>query len=525
MRYFNTSGPCNPAEHYTVMRRDLIAEGVDKVRRGKYVTIFAPRQAGKTTYFKLLLSELRRQGQYTPVWISFETLQNATKKQFYEALGHKLSRELADFGIKAPHAISNEFEMIGLFEALRHQCEKLVIVIDEFEGVPRAVLSELMHAFREIYQKRENYALHSLLLVGVSTIAELVVSSASPFNVVDELKIPYFSEEEVRDLIGQHAEESGQRFEEEVIKEIYQNTAGQPGLACALCAHLVEKIVTDKTKPITMEDFYVTLDYFLTEKFDKNIINIVQKASLKKSFMLNLLFNDKPVPFTVDQPDIAFLYAHGVVEKVGNWVDITVPLYKKRLLTAFRPALNGETGYYVSAKDDFSGYVTAEGLNLKAILQQYAAYVAQRGFRAFDTKHLKEGAWHYSLDGFISFFIERLGGCTFVEMPSGRGRTDILILYRDKKYIIETKVFTDLSYFEKGKRQLAEYVSSEGLEEGYYVVFSNKHGAEDILEQEEIVAGKRIVTRIIRTNFEQPSRRVQKQRAKGKKKKSSTRRK
>jgi predicted AAA+ superfamily ATPase len=52
MRYFNTSGPCNPAEHYTVLRKELIAQGLEKVHQGRYLTIFAPRQAGKTTYFQ-----------------------------------------------------------------------------------------------------------------------------------------------------------------------------------------------------------------------------------------------------------------------------------------------------------------------------------------------------------------------------------------------------------------------------------------------------------------------------------------
>jgi hypothetical protein len=147
-------------------------------------------------------------------------------------------------------------------------------------------------------------------------------------------------------------------------------------------------------------------------------------------------------------------------------------------------------------------------LNLKAILQKYVKYVAQRGFRAFDTDHLKGGAWHYSLDGFIDFFIERLDvsspiRLTFVEVPSGRGRTDILILFRNQKYIIETKIFTDLRYFENGKKQLAAYLKTEGLDSGYYVVFSKKHAEADALEQE--IDGKRIYTRIIRVNFERPS--------------------
>jgi hypothetical protein len=507
MRYFNTSGPCNPAEHYTVLRRELVAEGMEKVRRGRYVTIFAPRQSGKTTFFKLLIGELWRIGEYKPIWVSFENLKNATKEQFYETFSHELNRELEKIGVSPPHAIKNEIDLALFFEKLRHDCPNLVVVIDEFEGVPDAVLGDLMHTFRKIYHGKGIYALHSLMLVGVSTIADLIVSSASPFNIVDEQKIPYFSKEEVKDLVRQYTAESGQTFEDEVIRAIYANTAGQPGLVCALCAHLVESVATDRSQPVTMVDFYKTLTHFLTERFDKNIINIIRKAREKQAFMLRLLFTDEPIPFTVHDPDIGYLYAHGVVENINGAADVPVPLYKKSLLSAFRPAINGETGYYVSAKDNFSTYEQPEGLNLNAILQQYVAYIAKRGYRAFDTKHLKEGAWHYSLDGFINFFIERLGGQTYTEVPTGRGRTDILIIYRDKKYIIETKIFTDLSYFEKGKRQLAAYLTTENLTEGYYVVFSRRHSKDDILEQEEMIDGKRIFTRLIRVNLDRPSKR------------------
>ncbi len=50
-------------------------------------------------------------------------------------------------------------------------------------------------------------------------------------------------------------------------------------------------------------------------------------------------------------------------------------------------------------------------------------------------------------------------------------------------------------------------MASEGLSEGYYVVFSRKHNEEDPLYFEEIVAGKHIYTYIIRTNLQPPSRR------------------
>jgi len=68
-----------------------------------------------------------------------------------------------------------------------------------------------------------------------------------------------------------------------------------------------------------------------------------------------------------------------------------------------------------------------------------------------------------------------------------------------------TKVFTDNYDFQKSKRQLAEYPSSEGLTEGYYVVFSNLHTDEDEGDFEEEILGKRIYTYILRIRFDPPS--------------------
>jgi hypothetical protein len=77
------------------------------------------------------------------------------------------------------------------------------------------------------------------------------------------------------------------------------------------------------------------------------------------------------------------------------------------------------------------------------------------------------------LDGFIHFFIQCLGGQTFIEVPTGKGRTDILILYQNHKYIVETKRFVNHYYLKQGKGQLVEYLKSEDISKGYYVVFSH----------------------------------------------------
>jgi hypothetical protein len=513
MRYFNTSGPCDPERHYTLFRPPLLAKGQRLVEQGRYFTLFAPRQTGKTTYFQLLFRQLQTQG-YLPIWISFEGLKNASPPKFYRTMQQYLQREFALAGIPAAESaalvVEDNIDLQFYLAPISTQSPPIVLVIDEFEDIPTTVMSELLHTLRALYQKRQFHKLHALILVGVSTMAELVVSSASPFNIVDQLELPYFSFDEVQALIDQYVSEAGQPFDPAVVKAIYDNTRGQPGRVSALCQYRVEEIVTDRGQPVRMAAFYPTLKHFLTERKDKNLFNIVQKAKEKPAFMLRLLFNETPLPFSIDNPDMAYLAAHGVIENVGGNVEILAPLYAKRLITAFRPTINGETGDYQTGFQDLSAYVTGNRLNINALLQDYRAYVQRCGFHAFDTEHLKEGAWHYSLDGFLHFFIQRLGGDTLVEVPSGRGRTDILILYKGSKEIIETKVYLDQGYFDQGKTQLVDYLLSEGLEQGYYVVFSNKHGANDPLYSEETIQGKRLYTWLIRTAFQAPSRRVAK---------------
>ena len=507
MRYFNTSGPCDPERHYTLFRPALLAKGQRLVEQGRYFTLFAPRQTGKTTYFQLLFRQLQTQG-YLPIWISFEGMKTATRDEFYDALHWNLQYEFSQVGLQTDYPIKNQLDLQRYLTEISEHSAPIVLVIDEFEDIPPVVMSEVLHIFRALYHKRTRHKLHSLLLVGVSTVAELVVSSASPFNIVDQLELPYFTFDEVQALIDQYVSEAGQPFDPAVVKAIYENTRGQPGLVSALCQYLVEEMAPDRSQPVTMAAFYPTLKHFLTERKDKNIFNIVQKAKEKPAFMLRLLFNQTPLPFSIDNPDMAYLAAHGVIENIGGNVEILVPLYAKRLITAFRPTINGEAGDYQADFQGLAAYVTGNRLNLNALLQDYRAYVQRRGFHAFDTEHLKEGAWHYSLDGFLHFFIQRLGGDTLVEVPSGRGRTDILILYKGSKEIIETKVYLDQGYFDQGKTQLVDYLVSEGLDQGFYVVFSNKHGATDTLYTEDTLHGKRLYTWIIPTDFKAPSRRV-----------------
>jgi hypothetical protein len=93
-RYYNTSGPCFPAEHYTLIRRGLIEKGIDLVKRNRYFTIWAPRQTGKSTYISLLCEDLKKQG-YSAIWINVEGFsEHFSYKKVVDLLVEKINFKL-----------------------------------------------------------------------------------------------------------------------------------------------------------------------------------------------------------------------------------------------------------------------------------------------------------------------------------------------------------------------------------------------------------------------------------------------
>ena len=71
-----------------------------------------------------------------------------------------------------------------------------------------------------------------------------------------------------------------------------------------------------------------------------------------------------------------------------------------------------------------------------------------------------------------------LSGFMHIEVPTGRGRMDIIIIHNRQKYIVGTKIWRGDNRYQAGKKQLAAYLSSEGVAEGYYVVFDHRQDPE-----------------------------------------------
>lgn len=497
MRYFNTSEPNIVKEYYTLMRPQLIAEGLDKVQKDQYFTIWGSRQIGKSTYFQLLADRLEEEG-YKVAYINFENFKTATLSSFLNNFHFNL---LTFWGVDF-----SSYDLADTFtEITKIKDRKLVLIIDEVEGINPDFFGAVLHSIRNVYHSRTSHALKSVILVGVSNIVGVVQDNASPFNIADNLNIPYFTNEETLELLGQHESETGQLFDPSVKTKISEITANQPGLVNGFARQLVDN---NPDKPIiTYDDYLKVEDLYLTKTIDKNISNIINKAQKYRPFVERLLFTEAQVKFQIYRENIKELYVNGIItyDEDDN-VIFRVPLYQKCLYTAFYPYMNGE-GDRIRGDIDSDAFLLQNGhLNIDKIIENYKIYALRRGFRYFREKNpdgtyvsLKEAALMYSFDTYVNALMALVGGKTYLEPTVALGRSDMIIHHKKQEYVVETKVYSDTVQFAEGKEQLAYYINRLNLKTGIYLVFVRSTITNPkIIENVEIINGIEIKTHIVR---------------------------
>ncbi len=501
MRYFNTSGPNIIAEHYTLLRPKLVQEGLEKVENSRYFTIWAPRQTGKSTYFELLADRLKEEG-FKVAHINFENYMRADMDSFLYELHSKLKKfwghDWKNMSLQSTFSLISELKD-----------EKLVLIIDEVEGINPAFFGEFLHSIRNVYHTRASHSLKSVIFVGVSNILGVVQDNASPFNIADNLDVPYFTDEEVIELLGQHEAEIGQLFDPSVKAKISEITANQPGLVNGFA----NKLVTNSPKKplIDYDDYLRVEDWYLTETIDKNVANIINKAKQYRSFVERLLFTEEKVPFQINREPIKLLYANGIVKKdKDGFVAFWVPLYQKSLHAAFYPYLNGEQGR-IQQNIDISDYFTETGmLKMSKVIEKYKEYVSKRGFRYFLDKDeegkvqsIKEAALMYSFETYINAFLGVVGGKSYIEAHTNLGRTDMIINIDGQEAVIESKVYQNITQFKKGKKQVAYYAQRMGLDTATYLVFVNSEVThKEVLEAVDIIEAVTVTTYLVRFDLE-----------------------
>lgn len=446
MRRFGTQGPVNPEQHYIVARTEELTDFIKRVKEGRYIVIFAPRQTGKTTFFQRAVAALTAEDlTYFPIQLNFEIYVDCERSEFYESLARQICKEIERvFQIREEKLdktlkhfldnakITNHLSMMDFFEQLQRflkygdDWQKVVLIIDEFDGIPTTALKGFLHAFRHTYVTQATFQCpHSLGIVGVKNITQLDYDrSVSPFNIQDDFALSNFTLDQGQELIGQYTDEVGQAFNPEVIESIHKQTGGQPFLVNRFAQILTEEIDIPKTDSITMKHFSHALQ-LLSEERNTNIEHLltnIRKDPRFQTILMRVVSYENSVPFNPDNDIINELATYGVITKgTDRKCEVINPIYLYRIVQAFKPVVNGlEDAYFPDDSDGFQ-YLTTNGqIQMELLLNNFRDFIARAGFRILQVPETpQEFIGQHLLFAYLDQFVTSVNGTMYIECQQG----------------------------------------------------------------------------------------------------------
>ena len=496
MRRFSSYGPVDREAHYYAHREELIdfaykqLIGDNPQKGGHYITVWAPRQCGKTWIMQETAERIKQTGQYEVALISMErTKEVLDEKKILDILIEKLHDTL-NVSLPPLQAIDE----LSTFFTKKYFQKPVILVADEFDALEETFINRFAGIFRDMFTGRTNERnkstgektclLHSLALIGVRSVLGIENQKGSPFNVQRSLHIPNLTFAEVEGMFKDYQKESGQQADEAVIQALYEETLGQPGLTCWFGELVTETFNHDKTKPLTLthfEEAYAAAAHILP---NNNILNIISKVKNPpyREWVLDLFKTSEKIPFRFDDTHINYLYMNGVIdeEKIGltrYYVKFSCPFVQTRLFNYFSHELFKDLGTLVDPFINLDNVITDTDLNIPNLLKLYQAYLEKNKNWLFQSvprrtdMRIYEAVYHFNLFSYLDAFLRNPGGRVYPEFPTGNGKIDLIITYHKNRYGLELKSFTHEREYRVSLERAAQYGKQLGLPVIYLVSF------------------------------------------------------
>jgi hypothetical protein len=513
-RYFNTTGFCNPEEHYMVNPfRGVLDDIYQLIERKQYFLIHAPRQTGKTTLLHELTKRINAEGRYTSMIVSMENagmqslaLDAANKifvNSIYLSAGSFLPKEEWP---PNPSGMTPEPDMLQQYLTAWavEQPKPIVLFIDEADSLWDDVLVSFLRQMRNGFQHRPKRFPQSVALVGLRDIREYKMKarasnpslgSGSPFNVkAKSFLLPVFSPEEVRGLLQQHADDTGQDFSSEVQEKLYAYTGGQPWLVNAIANEIVaEMLGNDHSRPIT-PNLVDEAKERLIEQRQTHLDSLTDKIREPRVMrVVNSIIEGGILNFNTADDDLLYCRDLGIIT-YSDPIRFANPMYEE-IITRL---LN--TGIQRSLPEDIAAtawYVQPDGrLDMDKLLSAFTDFYRWNSESWLERFEYAEAGHQLLLMAFLQRVVNG-GGRIEREMAIGNGRTDLAVFWQDQVIPIEIKLHHDARALPQGLQQLGRYMDKLGQQHGYLIIFEKQSSEElpwevRIRREEQEVEGRRI---------------------------------
>ena len=465
-RFFNTSGPVVPADHYNIspLERFDLDEILRLIRAKRYFVLHAPRQTGKTSALLALRDLLNEGGEHRCVYANVETAQTARGD-----VARGMTAILAELRIRARITLPGS----GLEDLARGALED--------SGADGALRETLV---------RWSTADPKPLVLFLDEIDALVGD---------------LDEDDVRALLGQHTVETGQEFTQGAVAAVWNQSQGQPWLVNALAYQACFKCKAnrDRSRKIDEEEIMEAREelilgrqthlHQLADKLREERVRRVIEPVLSGGAGSGA---DKASP-----DDVEYVRDLGLVARRGT-ARIANPIYRevipRELMYARDSEIVQETEWYVKPDGD---------LDLEGLLAAFQRFFREHSEHWLERFQYKEAGPQLLLQAFLQRIVNG-GGRIEREYALGSRRTDLLIVWPPgrfagaaepgvpaRRYVVECKILHRSleATIREGLEQTLAYMDRCGGESGHLVVFDrdeSKPWEEKLYRREESLEGR-----------------------------------
>jgi hypothetical protein len=513
-RFFNTTGPCDPARHYALPPTTRLPDLAPFVQREQYFVLHAPRQTGKTTAMRALAKALRAQG-IAGCWATLEASQGVDDTAQAEPLWlralHRASHGMpAEWQAPTPGPFDLGPAGDRLEDYLRAWAGSLdvplVLLLDEADVVSGPALVSLLRQLRAGFMDRGVGTFPTCVaLIGMRDLRDYVaqakdgraVNPGSPFNIkAASITLRNFDANEVGELLAQHTEETGQPFLPEATEEIARVTDGQPFLVNALADLCVTHLVPDRAQPITrvhVDEARERLIRARTTHLDSLAERL--KEPRVATIVQAVLLGDAPHTIPYDSDDFQYVLDLGLIRRGPDGAEPANPLYREVL------ARQLSTNVQATVPRPDWPWAPEGRLDFPALLEAFRRWWRENAdVVAGQIPEYPEAVPHLALCAFLQRVVNG-GGVVHREFAAGRGAMDVLVTYGSDRFALELKRVRTRdaleTVVERGVAQLGAYLDTVGLDHGWLVVFDvrpDRSWEERLWTREETTQdGKRVV--------------------------------
>ena len=479
--------------------RDLYDDIYRLIEAEQYFVLHAPRQTGKTTFLHSLAHRLNKEGQFVATVCSLESAgyPSISVEDANESFVRSMHRTAALFLDEAAmppdpatYQKSNGLLQTYLTDWCRALPKPLVLLLDEVDSLYDDVLISTLRQLRDGFQARPAHFPQSVALVGLRDIREYrlraradnpSIGAGSPFNVkAKSFFLPVFSLEEVKQLLQQHTNDTGQVFSESVILKLYEFSGGQPWLTNALANEIVVEILKeDYAKEITLQHVEEAKERLIAQR-QTHLDSLAEKINDPRvsPIVVNII-QGGDMQFDGADDNLRYCRDLGIITTKSP-VQFANPIYRE-IITRIM-----STGFQESINQDIaqiSWYLHPDGsLDIIKLLKAFVTFYRRHSESWLERFKYKEAGHQLLLMAFLQRIING-GGRIEREMAIGNGRTDLTIFWKEQIIPIELKMRHDKWSQKDGLSQLSRYMDKLGQKTGYLVLFEKKPS--DVLPWEE----------------------------------------